>query len=106
MRDINRIDPFLNEIGELWQEKVPDWRFGQLMYNFFSVLGDPFYYEEDEFLEAFKAYLNRQDPKEAVKKFREEKRSRNKAAGESAEVKWDIDIEKLLEELDKKRKEQ
>ena len=60
MRDIKRIKPFLEEIEKLW-EKVPDWRFGQLIVN---VLGtckkDPFFYEEDEMLElwkeAFKEY--------------------------------------------------
>ncbi len=75
MRDAERIEPFMREMGELWKEKVPDWRFGQLMFNFFSALGDPFYYEEDELLEAFRAYLNQQDPKEAIRKLREEKRS-------------------------------
>ena len=74
MRDIDRIDPFMEEMGSLWKEKFPDWRFGQLMYNFFSALGDPFYYEEDELMAAFKAYCERQNPKEAVKKLREEKR--------------------------------
>ncbi len=60
MRDIKRIKPFLEEIEKLW-EKVPDWRFGQLIMN---VLGtckkDPFFYEDDEMLElwkeAFKEY--------------------------------------------------
>ncbi len=73
MRKSERIEPFLMEIGSLWKERFPDWRFGQLMYNFFNVLGDPFYYEEDEFLEAFKAYCNRENPKEAIKKLREQK---------------------------------
>lgn len=57
MRDSERIIPFLLEIGKLWKEKVPDWRFGQLMYNFFSVCGDPFYWEDNKFLERFKKYL-------------------------------------------------
>lgn len=26
MRDINRIDPFLERLGKVWK-KVPDWRF-------------------------------------------------------------------------------
>lgn len=74
MRDVNRIEPFMMEMAEIWKEKFPDWRFGQLMYNFFAQLGDPFYYEEDELMAAFKAYANREDPKEAVKRMREEKR--------------------------------
>ena len=57
MRDKNRIKPFLEEIGKLW-EKVPDWRFGQLIVN---VLGtckkDPWFYEEDEMLELWKEFF-------------------------------------------------
>ena len=57
MRDINRIKPFLEEIEKLW-EKVPDWRFGQLIIN---VLGtckkDPFFYEEEEMLELWKEFF-------------------------------------------------
>lgn len=57
MRDIKRIKPFLEEIEKLW-EKVPDWRFGQLIVN---VLGtckkDPFFYEEDEMLELWKDFF-------------------------------------------------
>lgn len=57
MRDPQRIDKFMDELGDLWKIKVPDWRFGQLMYNFMCAKGDPFYWEEDEFLEKFKKYL-------------------------------------------------
>ena len=57
MRKKERIEPFLNEIKKYW-EKVPDWRFGQLIVN---VLGtckrDPFFYEEDEMLEVFKEFF-------------------------------------------------
>ncbi len=57
MRDTKRIKPFLEEIEKLW-EKVPDWRFGQLIVN---VLGtckkDPFFYEEDEMLELWKEFF-------------------------------------------------
>lgn len=57
MRDIKRIKPFLEEIEKLW-EKVPDWRFGQLIIN---VLGtckkDPFFYEEEEMLELWKEFF-------------------------------------------------
>ena len=57
MRDVKRIKPFLEEIEKLW-EKVPDWRFGQLIVN---VLGtckkDPFFYEEDEMLELWKEFF-------------------------------------------------
>lgn len=57
VRDINRIDPFLEKIGELWK-RVPDWRFGQLMFNFLSEYGDPFYLSEDEFLKKLDKYLS------------------------------------------------
>ena len=57
MRNPQRIDGFMDELGKLWRDKVPDWRFGQLMYNFMCAKGDPFYWEEDEFLKKFKEYL-------------------------------------------------
>ena len=66
MRDINRIDPFMNEIAKIWKEKFPDYRFGQLMFVFLMRLGDPFYYEEEEFLAAFRAFAEGRDPKEAI----------------------------------------
>ena len=99
MRNTDRIEPFLSEIGRIWKEKCPDWRFGQLMYNFFSVLGDPFYYEEDEFLEAFKAYTNRENPKEAVKKYREEKAAKK---GEDSELvmKYKEEMEQFFNSFD------
>lgn len=58
MRDINRIDKFLVEFGEIWKNKFPDWRFGQILYNFLSEYGDPFYLEEDEFIEEFKLFAD------------------------------------------------
>ena len=59
MRDINRIEPFLKEVGEIWKERFPDWRFGQLMYNFICETGDPFYWEEEEFLEKLEKYCKK-----------------------------------------------
>ena len=57
MRDINRIDGFLKELGDYWKT-VPDWRFGQLVLN---VLGtskrDPFFLEEDDCLKLFEQVL-------------------------------------------------
>ena len=55
MRDPKRIDKFCWRLAEAWK-KVPDWRFGQLMSN---ILGeyysqtkmDPFFVEDDEFME-------------------------------------------------------
>lgn len=52
MRGANRIDKFLEQLGKLWKEKVPDWRFMQLICNLQSFCGsDMFYMEEDRFLE-------------------------------------------------------
>lgn len=52
MRNPNRIKPFLEEVERLWN-KVPDWRFGQLICNI-PYNRDPFFLEEDEFLEEMK----------------------------------------------------
>ena len=73
MRDINRIEPFMKAVASIWKEKFPDWRFGQMMSNFFCTFGDPFYFEEEELLVAFRAFANGEDPKEAVKKHMKEK---------------------------------
>lgn len=73
MRDINRIEPFMNEMASIWKEKFPDWRFGQLMSNSFCAFGDSFYYEEEELLVAFRAYANGEKPSEAVKKYMSKK---------------------------------
>lgn len=73
MRDISRIEPFMNEVASIWKEKFPDWRFGQMMSNFFCAFGDQFYYEEEELLVAFRAFANGGNPKEAVKKHMKEK---------------------------------
>lgn len=57
MRNVERIDPFLQKLGSYWK-KVPDWRFGQLMSNVCAWLGDPFFYEDDEFLNKFEEYFS------------------------------------------------
>ena len=43
MRDVNRIVPFMETLAQIWKDNLPDWRFGQLMYNFIADYGDPFY---------------------------------------------------------------
>lgn len=59
MRDINRIDNFLGQIGKIWKEHFPDWRFMQLICNLQSFCGsDMFYMEEDRFLEYLEAYFD------------------------------------------------
>lgn len=58
MRNPNRLDSFYSKLMALHKRYVPDWRFGQLMINFIAECGDPFYMEEDDFLEEFEAYLS------------------------------------------------
>lgn len=60
MRDVDRIKPFLEDIEKIWKEKCPDWRFGQLMFNFICESGDPFYWEEEKFLTELKQYFERE----------------------------------------------
>ena len=57
MRDINRIEPFMNELTEIWYT-VPDLRFGQLIENFkkFAEVEDLFYIEDDKMLEVLKKF--------------------------------------------------
>jgi hypothetical protein len=58
MRNPERLDKFYEELKQIHKEKLPDWRFGQLMFNFISETGDPFYWEEDEFIERLGKYIN------------------------------------------------
>lgn len=48
MRDVNRINEIMELLGKGWQ-KVPQWRFGQLIENFKRYVGvsDLFYVEDD-----------------------------------------------------------
>lgn len=50
MRDINRIERMLNKLKEIWTG-VPDWRFAQLLSNFFYQNDHLPFYQEDEDLE-------------------------------------------------------
>jgi hypothetical protein len=59
MRSKDRIPPFLEKLGTLWAENAQDWRFGQLMYNFMCSYGDPFFLEEDKFIEELTAFFDR-----------------------------------------------
>ena len=43
------------------------------MSNLFCAFGDPFYYEEEELLVAFRAYANGENPSEAMKKYMSKK---------------------------------
>lgn len=58
MRDPSRIGPFCERLAKIWSEKVPDWRFMQLVSNLQSAIGsDGFYIEDDHILEILDAYL-------------------------------------------------
>lgn len=60
MRNPNRLDTFYDEFKELHKECFPDWRFGQLIINFFGTFdNDPWFYEEDKMLKLFKDYCNK-----------------------------------------------
>ena len=60
MRGYNRIDEFCNSLANNWN-KVPDWRFGQLVWNVISACQkqgkDAFYMEDDEMREFIKNYI-------------------------------------------------
>lgn len=66
MRDPNRLDNFYFQLREIHKTKFPDWRFGQLMSNFFGWLYetkkiDLFFPEEDKMLEYFKEFAGVDD---------------------------------------------
>lgn len=50
MRDPKRIEPLLREVEAYWKAH-PDWRLCQLVVNVASEGNDPFYVEDDTFLE-------------------------------------------------------
>lgn len=67
MRNINRIPMISMEIRDLWTPYCPDWRFGQLMYNFIAWYGDPFYLEDDAFIAKLEEYLKESFPNKIPK---------------------------------------
>ena len=62
MRDSSRIPHYCTDLMNTWSE-VPDWRFGQLISNFFRWLnaekgvGDIFFLEDDKFFSYFEEYI-------------------------------------------------
>lgn len=59
-RDIKRIKPFLERLEKVWLN-VPDWRFGQLMCNMLgSMSRDPFFPEDDEMIEHFEKFFEKE----------------------------------------------
>ena len=62
MRNPERIKEFCNELAEIWETNVPQWRFGQLICNVFGTLNEaPFFPEEDRMIKIFKDYFNNND---------------------------------------------
>ena len=63
MRDPNRLYKFYNTLLNKHLSTCPDWRFSQLMLNFFiwhknKYKTDGFYIEEDVFLTRFDEFIN------------------------------------------------
>ncbi len=67
MRNPNRLYGFYDEMRDIHVKSFPDWRFGQLMSNFFGWLytnkkKDCFFPEEDEMIEHLREYANTVSP--------------------------------------------
>ena len=67
MRNPNRLYNFYDEMRNIHMKSFPDWRFGQLMSNFFGWLmsekkKDLFFPEEDDMIEYFREYANTVSP--------------------------------------------
>lgn len=59
MRNPDRCLKMMAEMGKLWKDKYPDWRFGQLISNFANFVGrDIFFMEDDEFMEKFRKFVS------------------------------------------------
>lgn len=61
MRSKDRLTPFYDKLRQIHREEFQDWRFGQLVCNFFgwlaSVKGiDPFFPEEDQMIKLFEEF--------------------------------------------------
>ena len=62
MRDPKRIQAFCDRLARAW-ERVPDWRFGQLMSNFQWWMGrDVFYIEDDQTIAYIEDYTKKNSP--------------------------------------------
>lgn len=63
MRDPNRLDSFYEKLKQIHKEKVPDWRFGQLISNFESWYGkDIFYLEENQLMSKLNEFFKELSP--------------------------------------------
>lgn len=62
MRDISRIDKFLDELKDIWKTYCPDWRFGQMMCNILNTFDvDPFFPEEEDMIKRIRNFFEKGD---------------------------------------------
>ena len=62
MRDVSRIDKFLDELEDIWKTHCPDWRFGQMMSNVLNTFDiDPFFPEEEEMIKRIRNFFEKGD---------------------------------------------
>ena len=74
MRDINRLDKFYDELKEIHKKNFPMWRFGQLIVNVLAdwqakTKRDIFFPEEDEMIQIFRDYVNKEQEDEQRNSF-------------------------------------
>ena len=67
MRDPDRLDRFYDEVKKIHKVSFPDWRFGQLISNFFNWLSyekgrDFFFPEEESMISYLKEYADEKSP--------------------------------------------
>lgn len=65
MRDVNRLDEFYDELKEIHKKYFGQWRFGQLLVNVLAdwqakTKRDLFFPEEDEMIQIFRDYVNKE----------------------------------------------
>jgi len=58
MRNPDRLDIFYEQMKKIHKERFPDWRFAQLMNNFFGWAGDCFYLEETALIKKLDEYVD------------------------------------------------
>lgn len=62
MRDVSRIDKFLDELEDIWKTYCPDWRFGQMMSNVLNTFDiDPFFPEEEDMIKRIRNFFEKGD---------------------------------------------
>ena len=62
MRDVSRIDKFLDELEDIWKTHCPDWRFGQMISNVLNTFDiDPFFIEEEEMIKRIRNFFDKGD---------------------------------------------